>query len=379
MDILFISDIFINFHEAVKSDVEVISWKDSQSISLGDYDSVIFDITFGDREIPSNFGNVLYEFKKKLGKPNYISKNNIILIFICGEKYTEFSRDDDDYENAYNDEPIKISNYDILEDIVFEFRDNVEYEKGKSRFSLATVPVHIYFDRYKNSATHLNYGYDHISNIHKFNIIKPLARMKESDSPCVAFECSQGKGSVIILPSYDIFDSKNAFSLLITISKSYIKRKQGIMELNNIDKKIKEQTRESFIEAISCFHNDLYSASLLMCRRVLEESITELYAKQNNNTLDETDVDQKQKKIVFLRKKIEELHKKGIIPLEMKKRAFSIITFGNWPAHPDISNEKVTENDARMTIEFLKKFLDYFIVYPQKGDELQERITELHI
>lgn len=377
MNILFVSDIFLGLFDTFPDGIHIVSWKDANSIGFGDYDAVVLDMTFGDKAVPpSKLGDILYSLKKKLGRPNYISKNNIVLIYICGEKWAEFEIEAYDYHESIGDEIFKIHNYEVLSDIVFNFNECVDFDPGRSRYSLATIPVHIYLDKYKNAATYLHYDFDHISDISKYHYIKPLARMKETESPCVAFECISGRGRIIILPSYDISDVRIAFSLIVSISKSYIKQKQANFEFIHINEKITGSVRDSFIEALSCFHNCLYDASILLCRKAIEECIKHLY----KDTDDHSDPDETQKKrIIMLGEKIKKLFEQNLITEEMKENAFKIVNIGNWIAHSDKSKERASEDDAKMIIDFVNIFLNYFVVYPQKGRDVQIRIEELGI
>ena len=61
----------------------------------------------------------------------------------------------------------------------------------------------------------------------------------------------------------------------------------------------------------------------------------------------------------------------------MKNDAHSIADFGNWVAHSIESKERITEKDAKMALEFLNIFLNYFVVYHKHGLKMSNRMNEV--
>ena len=244
-----------------------------------------------------------------------------------------------------------------------QFKERVEHGEGTHFYStsLSLISINLYLDSYKSVPTYLCYDYDPDSE--KCVDITPLAKMKETGRDCVAFECKSGRGLSVVLPSYDIKDAKKALSLLLGICKNYFKKKEGIREILEVEESIPPLVREAFIEALSCFHYDLYTASLLLCRRALEESA----------------IHQGSGKKEFLRSKIEKLFKKDIIDSNMREVAIEIIEFGNWGAHAGkYHGKRITEEDVVLAIEFLKIYFDYAYCIQDRLKRSTERRQELN-
>lgn len=149
---------------------------------------------------------------------------------------------------------------------------------------------------------------------------------------------------------------------MLGICRNYFKKKEGIQELRVVKESIPTLVRESFIEALSCFHYNLFTASLLLCRRALEESA----------------IHQGSGKKKYLRDKIEKLFRTKFIDSSMREVAIEIIEFGNWGAHAGKYHGKViTEEDAILAIDFLYIYFDYTYCIPDKLKLSAERRQEL--
>ncbi len=358
MKLLVISDYFYKLIET--NGIEYIKWGEYHPLALRGYDCLLVDMTFESSERLPETIRLLYELKVVIEKPNFLSKNNLILVVICGSPVEEF-KFDEAYDSAavdkvyFQDKPF--GNYDFLKAVI-PAHNRLEFDEGKHVYSLAQIPILLYFLRYKNGPTYLSYDYDpdHEDCID----VIPLAKMKEKGRACVAFECRNGRGSAVILPSYDHRDKENAYVLLLRICNSYFKKSMGINELieEYIDKTLPDLIRDAFIEAIICFSYDLYTSSLLMCRRALEESAILQGATDKG----------------FLRTKIEDLYSKNLIDNNLKEIAVEIIEFGNWGAHPGkFRGKQISGEDVISVIEFLQIYFNYVHRIPKKLKESAER------
>lgn len=364
MKILVISDFFYKQILISRDVIDYRKWNDSILPLLSGYDSIVIDMTFENKESNPTKIKLLYELKTMIAKPDYLSKKNLILVVVCGSPKEDF-KFDEPYDPAAADKVYDyrdFSSYDFLNPIVPEFLERVEYGEGKYAYStsLSLISINLYLDRYKSVPTFLCYDYDPDSE--KCVDITPLAKTKETGRDCVAFECKCGRGLSVILPSYSVKDKEKAFLLLLGICRNYFKKKEGIRELTEVKESIPPLVREPFIEALSCFYYNFFTASLLLCRRALEESA----------------IHQGSGKKKFLRNKIELLFKKKIIDSSMREVAIEIIEFGNWGAHAGkYQGKEITEEDVISAIEFLKIYFDYAYCIPDKLKLSAERRQEL--
>lgn len=361
MKVLVISD---NFYNLAPKGVDCIKWNDRKLPSLVGYDVVLVDMTFKRRKANQNRINLLHTLKTKLGKQDFLSENNLVVVVVCGSPKEDLKIDipyDEADKDSTNYEEEPFSSYDFLEKVIPEYLDRIEFEESNHVYNTATIPVNLYLDRYQGESSFLYYNYDPDSE--KCVDVTPLARMKEKGSACIAFECKNGRGLAVILPAYDIRDKEKAFSLLVRICKSYFRKREEMKELTNkADKSIPEPVREAYIEALSCFNYDLYTASLMMCRRSLEASVIE----QGKGSKE------------FLRTKINNLYEQGTLDSHLKDVAMEIIEFGNWGAHPDIcKDKKVTEIDIINVIEFLEIYFNHVYRIPKMLRDSKDRREEL--
>jgi len=353
------------FYGLVESrEIDYIKWGEYRQLSLGGYDCLLIDMTFEDKEDHPDTIRLLYELKSNFEKAGFLSKNNLVVIVVCGSSQKDFK-----FDEAYDDKAADriyfkdkdFSSYDFIKAVIPGDR-RIEFDEGKHVYPTAQIPVLLYLLRYNIGPTHLYYDFD--PGAGECIDITPLAKMKRKGKTCVAFECRRGRGLVVVLPSYDVGDRNTAFRLLLRICKSYFKRTEGVAELieKYVVDEMPQSIRDNFIEGLICFAYDLYIASILMCRRALEESAVHQGAKDKG----------------FLGNKIGELYSKGLIDLNLKEMAEEVIEFGNWGAHPGKYRDKsITEDDVLSVIEFLQIYFNYVYSIPKKLKDSAKRREEL--
>lgn len=364
MKVLVISDYF---HNLIKQDyIDYMKWSRKHLMLLGGYNVVLIDITFSSDKKYQSAMNLLHELMTKFEKPDLLRKKKLIVVVVCGAPRKDFKFDEiyDDQSSADDVYFHKnFSSYDILKSIIPAYMERVDLGEGKYIYSLASIPIKFYLERYKSVTTFLSYEYEPDSD-ECIDII-PLAKMRSDGDDCVAFEYKNGKSVVVVLPPYNKSDKKDAFRLLLKICNSYFKKIAGVTDLieRYVDDSIPQVAREAFTEALVCYSNDLYTSSLLMCRRTLEESAIHQGAKDKG----------------FLRNKIEELSSKDLIDSNLKQIAIEIIEFGNWGAHPGkYEGEKITEDDVINVIEFLQIYFNYVYSLPKKLEKSLRRREQLN-
>jgi hypothetical protein len=359
MKLLVLSDYFYGLIEG--QEIDYIRWTEYRPLSLKGYDCLLIDMTFKGKESYPNTVRLLYELKTNFGKPGFLSKNNLVVIVVCGSSETNL-KSNGGYDDQAPDEIYReyFGSYDFLKAVIPGER-RMEFDQGKHVYPVAQIPVLLYLLRYKSGPTYLCYDFD--PDAEECIDIIPLAKMKRRGNACVAFEYRSGRGLVAVLPSYDANDGNIAFQFLLRICKSYFKRSEGIDELiqKYIAEELPQSVRDNFIEGLICFAYDLYTASILMCRRSLEESTIHQGANK-----------------FHLRAKIAELESNHLIDSNSKEIAEQIIEFGNWGAHPGIyDNKSITEDDVINVIEFLKIYFNSVYSIPKKLKDGAGRKEEL--
>ena len=125
-----------------------------------------------------------------------------------------------------------------------------------------------------------------------------------------------------------------------------------------IDKSIPKEIGDDFDEANRCLGIEAKKATVVMCRRVLQNACVLKGAKANSE----------------LFKQIDELEDKRIINPSMKDVAHTIRMIGNWGAHPQGDPLKdVTLDDAFEIVRFTSAFLDEVFVRPAKLEALKQK------
>lgn len=368
MNILVISD---HFHKVSdQKDIQYVKWTDTNFPSaLIGYQAILIDVTI-EKIIQKERAPLLYKLKTELEDENLLKQNNLILVVVCGSPVTrlEFDiRDDEEFEE-FDEENIpdmekyyiqQFICYDFLAKVVPEYSSKLIFKRSSHIYSIAFIPVNYYLDICKGGSNFLYY--DHLPGSKECIEVTPLAKMSPDREACIAFECRKGKGMAIILPSYRIDKKESAFSSLLRICRSYIKKAGVMREINNqVYDNQPDSVKEAYLEALTCFNYDLYTAALMMCRRSLEASIVEEQGENN--------------KITFLGKRIKQLHENGIISSDLKNIATYIKDFGDWSAHPaKYRGNKVTGIDAAMIIDFLEAYLLYFHQFKEKLQNFENR------
>lgn len=117
-----------------------------------------------------------------------------------------------------------------------------------------------------------------------------------------------------------------------------------------IDESVPSRVAEDYVEAIKCFDIGANRASVVMCRRALQNSVIEKGAKKGK-----------------LFDQIDELYDNQIITKDIKDWAHEIRLTGNVGAHPDEDGlEDVTPEDAKELLKFMEEYLNYVYIMPAK-------------
>jgi len=104
---------------------------------------------------------------------------------------------------------------------------------------------------------------------------------------------------------------------------------------------VPQDVSQDYQEAIRCFNSNAYKATVVMCRRALENT-----------------ADLKQAIGTFLKNKLEDLHKKGLLDAASYNTASGIREFGNYGAHPkDDLLKAVGEFEADLVIKITGRLL----------------------
>jgi hypothetical protein len=362
MKLLVVSDIF---YDLIESDsIDYAKWSEPHLLAMRGYDCILVDLTFEQEKKKPAIIESLFTLKDIFEKKNFLSRNNLVVVIVCATPTESLKKTDKEEKEAIDSiyaetQPFGI--YDFLKALTTG-SNRIEFDVGRHVYSVSQFPISLYFQQYKDGPTYLSYDYD-LDHEDCIDIV-PLARMKRTSRACVAYECRQGRGVVVVLPSYRIDDREHALSILSKICKSYFKRNEGVRELieKYVDSELPETIRPIFTEALICFSYDLYAASLLMCRKALEESVHLKGAKGRQ----------------FLRRKIKILHKRKIIDDNLKDVAVEVVEFGNWGAHASkFRGKQIVEDDVMNAIEFLQIYFDSVHVIPAKLQRSAKRRNEL--
>lgn len=117
---------------------------------------------------------------------------------------------------------------------------------------------------------------------------------------------------------------------------------------------VPETIRIAYREAIICFNARAYTASAIMCRKVLEATATHLGIEDQN-----------------LFRALQRLKDDGQIDAQLHEWASELRTMGNKAAHG--VDLQVSRPDAEDTITFTEAIVDYLFVYRQRFNEFAER------
>jgi hypothetical protein len=275
-----------------------------------------------------------------------IDQDEQIVLAVCGCPLMEY-RDQIPYDEPgeYSEE-IKKGSYEFLSGVVPDlWGPRVQFLDGERHYHPLSVK-HISILQYLDVAEkyYLILRYEHHSD--ECANIYPLVKARKTGNACVAFEHRIKKGILIVLPGYEREKANDACLLLIKICKNYYKVREEYDDIKlNVD--VPQSVRDSYVEALLCYLNDLHNASCVLSGRTLEATLKMIGAK--GNTLD---------------RKIKFLVEKHLLFNKTEELAKQIRVNRNRGAHfPDILEAPpgvslfAEENNARNVLLFLRQFL----------------------
>lgn len=319
-------------------------------------DLSVIDMTFGkgDKEKPSrNIQRLLYDLSIRLPDSNFLDDGPTIMVVICSseeEAFNAYNRPDE-HTLAENWESEPFTSYEFLKQIMSDHKKNCYYEEIEFRFITPLTPSASYLSTFKDNISYLSYNYSNEKE--ECSFIKPLAKAKKDSRKLASFECIVGRGLIIVLPAYDLDKKDLATNELTKMCKVHHNQRYMENSLDVFEKIDSENLRRLFEEAYLCFKHGLYIATVIMCRRVLEESLTEKGADDPNDTL---------------KKKINKMFGKGDITRKQCDIAQLVREFGNDGAH--YKKEFITEVKANDALQFLEY---YFTAEHQREHVLKSK------
>ena len=340
MEILIISDFLMEPRSNDIDNFKCINWE-SQSIGpLPHYDAIIIDMTFGkdEKEKPSrDIQRLLYDLSRRLPDSNSLDDGPTIIVVICSSEEKAFNEDNrpDEYPSSENWECEPFASYEFLKQIMSDHKKNCYYEEIKYRFITPLTPSTSYLSAFKDNVSYLSYNYSNEKE--ECSFIKPLAKAKKNSRKLASFECIVGRGLIIVLPAYDLDKKDVATNELIKICKVHHNQRYMENSLDVFEKIDSEKLRRLFEEAYLCFKHGLYIATVIMCRKVLEESLTEKGGNPRN-----------------LSDMIINMHGDNKITKNQCDIAHTIREFGNDGAH--YRKEFITEVKAYDALQFLEYY-----------------------
>lgn len=359
MELLIISD-FLEKPESNDIDkFERIDWE-SQSIGpLSHYDAIIVDMPFRREEkgkVSRNTQRLLYDLSRRLPDSNSLDDGPTIIVVICSSEEKAFNEDNrpDEHASPEDWESEPFASYEFLKQIMSDHKKNCYYEEIKYRFITPLTPSTSYLSAFKDNVSYLSYNYSNEKE--ECSFIKPLAKAKKDSRKLASFECIVGRGLIIVLPAYNLDKKDMATNELIKMCKVHHNQRYMENSLDVFEKIDSENLRRLFEEAYLCFKHGLYIATVIMCRRVLEESLTEKGADDPNDKL---------------KKKINKMFSKGYITRKQCDIGHLVREFGNDGAH--YRKEFVTEVKAYDALQFLEYYFTAehqreHILKSKKGD-----------
>ncbi len=108
---------------------------------------------------------------------------------------------------------------------------------------------------------------------------------------------------------------------------------------------------EDYIEALRCFDNNAFKATVVMARRALQ---TTCNLKGATKSTLEQQVDE-------------------IIPEDMKELAHEIRQWGNLGAHPDQIIKDIIDEDAEKIIDFAEMLFKHFFILPYEVQQIKNK------
>lgn len=189
--------------------------------------------------------------------------------------------------------------------------------------------------------THLSFECPFCGHKATFNTLKECIIEKEHRSYLTMF-CPNCWGMAFVV--YNTWNNK--------IENIYPK------SVPKCDSRVPQKIAADFLEAKRCFGAGVYKGTVVMCRRSIQNTAVEKGAKKDD-----------------LFEQLNELVRKGIIPVSLEKLSHNVRSMGNYGAHPaEDGLDKVEEKDAKEILEFLEHFLNYVFVMPQRVEEMESRV-----
>jgi len=169
---------------------------------------------------------------------------------------------------------------------------------------------------------------------------RPVASSVDTNKVVSAAKCESCKGFVLVLGNRL---GGNQACQSITV---YPLGKPN----ETVDPAVPASVSEDFKEALRCHFIKSYRATVVMCRRAIQQSAIELKATGNK-----------------LINQIDDLYKNGKITESLKDFAHEVRLTGNDGAHPDKDGlADVNETDSNEIIEFTREYLHHVYVMPAK-------------
>jgi hypothetical protein len=359
MKILIISDYLCNYipmDENPVDNVKCCKWNEPLDTFFGEQDAIVIDYSFIEKtRLEEIKNNTISELEKRLTK-EVIKQDNLIIITICGSKEESFKDVliyDPDSSDTSTSKPIEKSCYDFLKDIIPEYRTAlIRIDKGNCFYplSIKSISVIQYLELSKNYYLFLNYNVNSPEFVHVY----PLAKYKKGSNGCIAFEHRIGNSILIVLPGYALGNAEKAYQALLKVCRNYFKVRESYDE-HELSIDIPKQIRDDYTEALLCFLNDLYNASVIMSGRALETSLTLLGARGKDRV-----------------EQIDDLFSKGLLYPKTMKLAHIIRKYRNMGAHFESNAKLITEKDAKDMLLFLKQFL-HDVYMPEVNNSIKVR------
>lgn len=128
----------------------------------------------------------------------------------------------------------------------------------------------------------------------------------------------------------------------------------------DVDEELPEDVVTPFKEALSSVSAKNWNAAVVMCRRALEEAVSEQGATGNN-----------------LQAKIEDLAQTGRLTPAIQEWAHQTRLGGNLGAHGSPTKKWADQTDAEEIIEFSRSIFQYVYVLPEQVAQRRKRLSDL--
>ena len=161
-----------------------------------------------------------------------------------------------------------------------------------------------------------------------------------------------GNSILIVLPGYALDNEEKAYQALLKVCRNYFKVRESYDE-HELAIDVPKQIRDDYTEALLCFLNDLYNASVIVSGRALETSLTLLGARGKDRV-----------------EQIDDLFSKGLLYPKTMKLAHIIRKYRNMGAHFQPTAKLIIEKDAKDMLLFLKQFL-HDVYMPEVNNSLK--------